>query len=89
MIVVRPGVAPDSMTAKALRHVVDTAKVAKNWNKLRKGQSQATVLKLLGSPGTAEYDGINGWAVWWYGRRNVAFNAITGKLSHWDKTLEH
>lgn len=87
-MIVRPALVPDSLVEKLAAKIVDTARVHRNWNKLKKGQTEAEVRKLLGLPAMVHNDGINGWTVWWYGKRSVAFNSVTRRLSHWDKILD-
>lgn len=88
-LVIRPANVPDSLKRALIVRSYDTVKVRQNWNKLRKGQTASEVRALLGLPLRGEFDGINGWNVWWYGMRNVAFNSVTNRVSPWDATLDH
>jgi hypothetical protein len=88
-MVVRPPLLPDSLIGKHAVRAFDTTKVRQNWNKLKKGQTIAEVEKLLGYPPMVHIDGINGWSIWWYGTRSVAFNSVTNRVSHWDEILDH
>jgi len=88
-LVVRPGLIPDSLAGKRGTTTFDTARVRQNWDKLRKGQTVAEVQKLLGLPPMVHVDAINGWRIWWYGNRSVAFNSVTNRVSHWDEILDH
>jgi hypothetical protein len=88
-LVVRPALIPDSLAAKHAVRTFDTTRVRQNWSKLKKGQTVAEVEKLLGLPPMVHIDGVNGWRIWWYGNRSVAFNSVTNRLSHWDEILDH
>lgn len=88
-IVVRPPLIPDSLIGKHDVRTFDTNRVRQNWGKLQKGQTTAEVEKLLGLPPMVHIDGINGWRIWWYGNRSVAFNSVTNRVSHWDAVLDH
>jgi hypothetical protein len=88
-LIVRPALIPDSLVGKHAIRSFDTTMVRQNWGKLKKGQTAAEVQKLLGLPPSIHVDGINGWTIWWYGRRSVAFNSVTYRLSHWDDILDH
>jgi hypothetical protein len=88
-MIVRPAIVPDSLAKKFTTQHVDMARVRRNWDKLKKGQTDAEVRKLLGLPAIVHIDGVNGWTVWWYGKRSVAFNSVTNRLSHWDQILDH
>ncbi len=63
----------------------DTAKVRRNWSHLKKGLSRKQVESLMGVQRCVQTDAENGFEYWWYGRRAVIFNSITGKVSQWDK----
>jgi hypothetical protein len=88
-LIVRPAMVPDSLVGKHAIRSFDTTMVRQNWGKLKKGQTAAEVQKLLGLPPSIHVDGINGWIIWWYGKRSVAFNSVTYRLSHWDDILDH
>jgi len=88
-LIVRPALVPDSLARKFAAQTVDTARVRRNWDKLRKGQTEAEVRELLGLPAMVHVDGVNGWRIWWYGERSVAFNSVTNRLSHWDDIFDH
>jgi len=88
-LIVRPALVPDSLVGKQAIRSFDTTMVRLNWGELKKGQTAAEVQKLLGLPPSIHVDGINGWTIWWYGRRSVAFNSVTYRLSHWDDILDH
>jgi hypothetical protein len=63
----------------------DTAKVKRNWSKLKKGLNEQEVQQLLGSSRAVETDWENALNYWWYGRRAVVFNSFSKKVSYWDK----
>jgi hypothetical protein len=63
----------------------DTAKVLRNWTKLKKGLSQRQVEALMGTGRGASTDPESGFEYWWYGHRAVVFNSITKRVSQWDK----
>ena len=63
----------------------DTARVERNWSKLKKGLSRREVEDLFGRQRSVEIDPGNAFEYWWYGRRAVLFNSISGKVSQWDK----
>jgi hypothetical protein len=88
-LIVRPALVPDSLAGKLAARIIDTARVRRNWDKLRKGQTEGEVRKLLGLPAMVHIDGVNGWRIWWYGKRSVAFNSATKRASHWDEILDH
>jgi hypothetical protein len=89
VLVVRPGIIPDSLKGMTPVKSFDTVRVSRNWGKLKKGETEAEVKKLLGLPPIVHLDPVNGWNIWWYGKRSVAFNSLTNRVSHWDEILDH
>ena len=63
----------------------DTARVKRNWSRLRKGMPVSELSALFGGRAGFELDPENGLEYWWYGRRAVVVNSITKKVSYWDK----
>ena len=64
---------------------IDSIRVKRNWQKLRKGMSPREVEALFGAGRVVERDFENGLEYWWYGRKAVVINSIKKKVSYWDK----
>jgi hypothetical protein len=63
----------------------DTVRVRTRWTKLKRGMTEMQVTRLLGRPQIYQCDPFNAINYWWYGKHAVVFNAITKKVSGWDK----
>ncbi len=63
----------------------DTLRVKGNWHLLRKGMSEKQVAALLGRPRMYQCDFESAVNYWYYGKRAVAFNAVTKRVAGWDR----
>jgi len=67
------------------REPYDTLRVKSHWRQLKRYMTEKQVTKLLGLPKVSQMDGENALNYWWYGSRAVVFNALTRRVSGWDK----
>jgi hypothetical protein len=75
----------DSVARTYVSSSFDSSRVSKNWSHLKKGLSEQAVRDLLGRPTKIEFDVMNGFSSWWYGKRSVLFRSFTRRLIEWDQ----